>query len=41
MGISKSENKERIHRKLIKWLLNLKPSANSYALYAEVVGFPW
>ena len=36
--LSKSENTERIHRKFIKWLLNLKPSTNS--LYAEVGSFP-
>ena len=39
-GFSKSENIERIHRTFIKWLLNLKPSTNSYALYAEVGSFP-
>jgi len=39
-GVSKSENIDRIHRKLIKWLLNFKPSTNSYALYAEVGGIP-
>ena len=31
---------ERIHRKFIKWLLILKPSTHSYALYAEVGRFP-
>jgi len=29
---------EGIHRKFIKWLLNLEPSTNS--LYAEVGGIP-
>ena len=33
-------NIERINRKSMKWLLNLKPSTNSYALYAEVGSFP-
>ena len=37
-GFPKSENIEGIHRKLIKWLLNLEPSTNS--LYAEVGGIP-
>ena len=39
-GYLKSEYIERIHRKVIKWLLNLKPSTNSYALHAEVGRFP-
>ena len=37
---TKSENMEGIHRKFIKWLLILKPSTHSYALYAEVGSFP-
>jgi len=41
LEIFKSENIERIHRKFIKWLLNLKPSTDSYALYAKVGRFPF
>ena len=39
-GLICAENIERIHRKLCKWLLNVKISTNSLALYAEVGRFP-
>ena len=39
-GFARAENMERIHRKFCKWLLNVKMSTNSLALYAEVGRFP-
>ena len=38
-GFIRAENIERIHRKFCKWLLNVKMSTNSFALYAEVGRF--
>lgn len=39
-GMSKAENIERVHRKFCKWILNVKMSTNSLALYSELGRFP-
>ena len=39
-GFTKAENIERVQRKFCKWLLSVKASTNSNALYAEVGRYP-
>jgi hypothetical protein len=39
-GFTKAENIERVQRKFCKWLLNVKTSTNSNALYSEVGRYP-
>jgi hypothetical protein len=34
-GFSQAETLERLHRKYLKWTLDVKMSTNSYALYGE------
>ena len=40
LGFSKAENIERVHRKFCKWLVKVKQSTNSLAMYAELGRFP-
>ena len=39
-GFIRADNIERVHRKFCKWVLNVKPSTSSLALYGEVGRFP-
>ena len=39
-GFIKAENIERVHRKFMKWLLNVKMSTTSSAVYGELGRFP-
>ena len=39
-GFIRADNIERVHRKFCKWLLNVKPSTSSLALYCEIGRFP-
>jgi hypothetical protein len=39
-GFSQAEKLERLHRKYLKWTLNVQISTNSYVLYGVTGGFP-
>jgi len=39
-GYDQGETLERVHKKFCKWVLNVKPSTNTLALYSELGRFP-